>query len=189
MNQNITISVSGARESDHCGLDALQKGQELGQILAEHGCTVTCGAVTGFPLWVAKGAKQSGGTVIAFSPATNYQEHITTYRMPEPEHYFNLVVYTGFGFSGSDLLMARSSDAIIFGCGRMGTLHEFTLAFSEGKIIGVLEGDWATDELIKEILRADLSRQHETIIFDTDPNRLVEQIIKRVKNQKKIPLE
>ncbi len=182
---NITISVSGARESDHCGLDALQKGQKLGQVLAEYGCTVTCGAVTGFPLWVAKGARQNGGSVIAFSPAVNYAEHINVYRMPKPEHYFNLVVYTGFGFSGSDLLMTRSSDAVVFGCGRMGTIHEFTVAFAEGKIIGVLEGDWDTDDLIKEILRADVSRPHDTIVFDTDPRRLIEQVIKKVKESKK----
>jgi hypothetical protein len=50
MNNNIIISVSGARESDHCGLDALQMGRMLGEILAKHKCTVTCGAVTGFPL-------------------------------------------------------------------------------------------------------------------------------------------
>lgn len=184
MNKDIIISVSGARESDHCGLDALQMGQQLGQVLAKHGCTVTCGAVTGFPLWVAKGAKQSGANVIAFSPAANHDEHVGVYRMPEPSEFFNLVVYTGFGFSGSDLLMTRSSDAVIFGCGRVGTIHEFTLAFAEGKIIGVLEGPWATDELIKDILKADVTRQHETIVFDADPNRLVEQVIKKVKDKK-----
>jgi hypothetical protein len=73
---------------------------------------------------------------------------------------------------------------VIFGCGRVGTVHEFTLAFAEGKIIGVLEGDWASDELIKDILRADIARQHDTIVFDKDPNRLVEQVIKKVKDQK-----
>ncbi len=184
MNKNIIISVSGARESDHCGLDALRIGEELGASLAQHQCTITCGAVTGFPLWVAKGAKKSGGSVIAFSPAANYQEHVGTYRMPEPDEYFELVVYTGFGFSGSDLLMTRSSDAVIFGCGRMGTVHEFSLAFAENKIIGVLEGNWGTDELIKEILKADIARQHDTIVFDTDPNRLVEQIMKKVIEQR-----
>ena len=185
--KGIIISVSGARESDHCGLDALHKGGELGEVLAKHKCTVTCGAVTGFPLWVAKGAKQADAKVIAFSPAVNYDEHVNIYRMPEPSQFFDLVVYTGFGFSGSDLLMTRSSDAVIFGCGRVGTIHEFTLAFAEGKIIGVLEGPWATDELIKDILKADMTRQHDTIVFDTDPNRLVEQVIKKVKdrNEKK----
>ncbi len=182
--KEIIISVSGARESDHCGLDALQKGSELGQVLADHHCTVTCGAVTGFPLWVAKGAKQSGANVIAFSPAVNHAEHVNVYRMPEPSEFFNLVVYTGFGFSGSDLLMTRSSDAVIFGCGRVGTIHEFTLAFAEDKIIGVLEGPWTTDELIKDILKADITRQHDTIVFDADPNRLVEQVIKKVKERK-----
>jgi low affinity Fe/Cu permease len=48
----------------------------------------------------------------------------------------------------------------------------------------VLEGDWGTDELIKEILRADVTRPHDTIVFDSDPNRLVEQIIKKVKDMK-----
>ena len=153
--------------------------------IAEHGCTATCGAVTGFPLWVAKGVKKSGGTVIAFSPATNKDEHTETYRMPDPASHFDIVVYTGFGFSGSDLLMTRSSDAVIFGCGRIGTIHEFTLAFAERKIIGILEGPWETDELLKEILRSDISRPHDTIIFDADPHRLVEQVIKRVKEQQK----
>jgi hypothetical protein len=69
----------------------------------------------------------------------------------------------------------------------MGTVHEFTLAFAEGKVIGVLEGDWGTDDLIKEILRADITRQHETIIFDKDPHRLAERVIKQVKERKKQP--
>jgi uncharacterized protein (TIGR00725 family) len=183
-HNNIIISVSGARESDHCGLDALRMGEKLGEELALHNCTVTCGAVTGFPLWVAKGAKNAGANVIAFSPAVNHQEHMDVYRMPEPSEFFNLVVYTGFGFSGSDLLMTRSSDAVIFGCGRIGTIHEFTLAFAEDKIIGILEGAWATDELIREILKANMTRQHETIVFDADPKRLVEQVIKKVKDKK-----
>lgn len=184
MNQHITIAVSGARESDHCGLDALRIGQEIGESIAHHGCTLTCGAVTGFPLWVAKGAGRSDGSVIAFSPATNYQEHREVYQLPDPGEYFDLVVYTGFGFSGSDLLMTRSSDAVIFGCGRTGTIHEFSLAFAEGKIIGVLEGDWRTDDLIKEILSADVSRSHDTIVFDTDPRRLVDQVVKKIKERK-----
>lgn len=184
MNKNIVISVSGARESDHCGLEALQLGQKIGEALARHECTVTCGAVTGFPLWVAKGVKRSHGHIVAFSPAVNHQEHIDVYRLPEPGDYFDLVVYTGFGFSGSDLLMTRSSDAVIFGCGRTGTLHDFSLAFAEGKIIGVLEGDWDTDELIREILKADVTRPHDSIVFDSDPSRLVDQIVKKVKESK-----
>ena len=183
---NITISVSGARESDACGLEALQQGQKIGEALAFHQCTVTCGAVTGFPLWVAKGVKRKDGVVIAFSPAANYDEHRRVYQLPEPGIYFNLVVYTGFGFAGSDLLMTRSSDGVIFGCGRTGTVHEFTLAVTEGKVIGVLEGDWRTDDLIKDILKADITRTHDTIIFDTDPQRLVDRVVKKVKEIKKI---
>ena len=36
--------------------------------------------------------------------------------------------------------MTRTSDAIFLGCGRIGTIHEFTIAFEDNKPIGILEG-------------------------------------------------
>ncbi len=37
-------------------------------------------------------------------------------------------------FSGRDLLFVRSCDALLIGCGRIGTIHEFTIAFEDGKL-------------------------------------------------------
>jgi hypothetical protein len=174
----IKICVSGARDTSICGSDALQIASKLGQIIAESGSILTTGAVQGFPLWAAKSAKQFGGTTIGFSPAANAQEHVNIFKLSSD--YQDMIVYTGFGVSGCDLLLTRASDAIIFGCGRVGTVHEFVGAFQEGKILGVLEGDWNTDELLKEIIALDVSRNHDLIIFDTDPHRLVDRIIKKV---------
>jgi adenosine/AMP kinase len=91
----------------------------------------------------------------------------------------DFVMYTGFGYPMRDILLVRSSEAVIFGCGRIGTIHEFTIAFEDGKPIGVLEGCWQTDEVIKQIIEKG-NRPHEQVIFDNDPDRLVKRIIKMI---------
>ncbi len=181
-NKKFKICVSGARETSSCGFDSLEIAEKLGQEIAQHDCVLTVGAVTGFPLWVAKGAKEEGGMTIGFSPAANESEHQSVYRLGTS--HLDMVVYTGFGLAGCDLLLLRSSDAVIFGCGRIGSIHEFTVAFQEKKPIGILQGSWDTDELLRDILARDIERDHDTIVFDTDPRRLLEQVIHLVKKQR-----
>ena len=177
----VAFCVSGAHETSHCSYDSLSIGEKLGQSLAHHGCVTLLGPLRGFPLWVARGAREAGGVCIGFSPAANEKEHETTYRL-SGDHVQSMV-YTGFGLAGADLIMARSSDAIIFGCGRINTIHEFTVALQEGKPIGILEGEWDTDDLLRDILKLEIDRAHETILFDHDPNRLVERLIKVIKEK------
>jgi uncharacterized protein (TIGR00725 family) len=178
----IKICISGARETSHCGIDALDMAEKLGHELAEHKCVVTTSAVAGFPMWAARGAKSAGGMTVGFSPASNLVEHADVYRLPTDN--LDMIVYTGFGYAGSDLLLMRSSDAIVFGCGRIGTIHEFTVAFQDRKPIGILEGDWDTVELLKDIMSRDVERTHDNIVFDKDPRRLVEQLIAVVKRER-----
>jgi uncharacterized protein (TIGR00725 family) len=178
----IKICVSGARETSHCGLDALDMAEKIGGEIANHHCVLTGSAVAGFPMWAARGAKKAGGMTVGFSPASNLKEHAEVYRLPTDN--LDMLVYTGFGYAGSDLLLMRSSDAIVFGCGRIGTIHEFTVAFQERKPIGILEGAWDTAELLKDIMARDIERPHDNIVFDKDPNRLIEQLIKLVKRER-----
>ncbi len=91
-----------------------------------------------------------------------------------------MIVYTGFGTSGAGVLALRSSDAVIFGCGGMTTLFELSTAIQENLPIGILEGDWETDEVIESFIQK-YHPQYEPIIRDTDPNRLLDQILKKVK--------
>jgi len=134
-----------------------------------------------FPLWAAIGAKEKGATSIGISPAANEREHLEVYRLPVD--YMDLIIYTGFGYSGRDLILTRSCDAVLFGCGRIGTIHEFTVAFEDKKPIGVLEGPWETDETIKMIIEKG-HRIHDKIVFDTNPKTLIEKVINLVKENK-----
>src|SRR3989344_8923908 len=121
-HNQVKLCVSGAAETGHCGLNAFDKGKALGKEIANHGAILVTGATTGFPLWAAIGGKEAGGLSVGFSPATSEREHIEGYNLPVD--YLDMIVYTGFGFPGRDLILTRSSDAILFGCGRIGTIHE-----------------------------------------------------------------
>ncbi len=178
----IKIGVSGAAETGHCGLHALEKAKALGSEVVKHGAVLVTGATTGFPLWAAMGAKESDGISIGLSPAQNERDHIETWRLPVD--YMDLIIYTGFGFPGRDLLFTRSCDAIILGCGRIGTIHEFTIAFEDKKPIGILKGPWDMADEIKEIIDKSGRVGEDLVIFDDDPKRLVESLIAAIEKNK-----
>lgn len=168
------IAISGSADTSMCAPDALEKTEELGRLIAEHGMVLVTGATTGAPYWAAKGAKQAGGFVIGISPASSKLHHIKTYHLPVDYH--DLIIYTGFGYSGRNLLFTRTADAIITTCGRIGTLNEFTDAFEDQKPQGVLTGTGGTTEDIMEILK-DAHRGTGRVVFDDDPAKLVEKLI------------
>jgi len=178
----LKFGISGAAETGHCGIDAYDKGLELGREIARQGAVLVNGATTGFPLWGAMGAKEAGGFTVGFSPANTEKEHIEAYNLPV--EYMDMIVYTGFGFPGRDLIFTRSCDAVFFGCGRIGTIHEFTIAFEDQKPMGILEADWEIDEVIKNILEKG-HRPNDLILFDSDPKALVERVKELVEKDKK----
>lgn len=177
----IKIAVSGAADTAHCGEEALDKAKEVGRAIARNDAVLVSGATTGFPLWASIGMKEVGGISVGLSPAASEREHVEAYRLPID--YMDLIIYTGFGYAGRDLLLTRSADAIIIGCGRVGTIHEFTVAFEDSKPIGILEGGWTTDDTIKDII-ARSNRTREKVIFESDPKVLVEKLIALVKKEK-----
>lgn len=177
----LKLCVSGAAETGHCGPDALDKAKELGVQIVKQGAVLVTGATTGFPLWSAMGAKEAGGFSIGLSPAETERQHSEVYGLPLD--YLDLIVYTGFGYSGRNLLLTRASDAVFVGCGRIGTINEFTIAFEDKKPIGVLEGTWPTDEVIKFMLEK-AQRPNDRVVFDSDPKALVERVIELVKEEK-----
>ncbi|MEK7566862.1 MAG: hypothetical protein AAB527_01890 [Patescibacteria group bacterium] len=179
------IAVSGAAETGHCAPDALEKAKELGREIVRHKGVLVNGATTGFPYWAAIGAKEEGGFTIGLSPAATEKEHIEKYNLPVD--YMDMIIYTGFDYSGRNLLLTRSADAVIVGCGRMGTLNEFTIAFEDDKPIGVLTGTGGTADLIEEIVEKS-HRPNEKIIYDPDPKKLVEKVIELIRKEKVIEI-
>ena len=180
-HNQIKICVSGAAETGHCGIGALDLAKELGREIARQGAVLVTGATTGFPFWAAMGAKEAGGISIGISPAANEREHVETYKLPLD--YMDLIIYTGFGYPGRDLLLTRSSDAVVLGCGRIGTIHEFTVSFEDKKPIGIFEGPWEMSAELEEII-AKGHRDNPKIIHDLDPKKVVEGVIALVKKDK-----
>ncbi len=169
------IGVSGAADVAFLGPEALEIAKELGREIARQDVVMLSGATTGFPYWAAVGCKEEHGISIGFSPAEGPREHQEVYRLPVD--YMDLIIYTGFGYNGRDLLFTRSTDAVVIGPGRIGTIHEFTIAYEDGKPIGILEGEgkWQTDEVIKNILEKS-HRINPKIVFDKDPKALIAKL-------------
>ncbi|MDQ5957132.1 MAG: hypothetical protein QG614_107 [Patescibacteria group bacterium] len=188
MKDRITISISGAAEVAHCGPSVVQKAIELGRECARLGAQLATGATSGFPAYAAKGYKEVSGAPlsIGLSPASTKKEHLEIYLLPI-EH-MDVVVYTGFGFPGRDLMLVRSSDAVIIGCGRIGTIHEFTVAWESEIPIGILQGEWPTDEVIENIIK-NSNRTNPLVVFDSDPVSLVNKIYKMVQDRKEKVLD
>ena len=178
----IKICVSGSADLGYLPPRVHDLAKEIGRQIALNKAAVTTGATTGFPFWAAMGAKEAGGMSIGLSPAVSEKEHVQGYKLPID--FMDLIIYTGFGYPGRDLFLTRASDAVIMGPGRVGTFHEFTISFEDGKPIGVLESDdWETDDIIKTIL-AKSHRDASNVIFDKDPKRLVERVMEMVKKNK-----
>jgi len=176
------ICVCGAAETGHCQKDVLDKAKELGrEIIRQNGILIT-GATSGIPYWAAIGAKEEGGVVIGLSPAASEVSHLKTYHLPTDYH--DVIIYTGFEYAGRNLLLTRSSDAVIIVCGRMGTLNEFTIAFEDQKVIGVLINTGGTADMIKPIVK-NSHRGPGKIVYDPSPRRLVSKIIKLIEKERK----
>ena len=176
--QRLTISVSGAAEIAHCGPSVIPLAKELGREIARQGAQIVTGATSGFPMYAAEGAKEAGGFSFGLSPAASKKEHTEVYRLPLKA--LDAVVYTGFGFPGRDLMLIRSSDAVVIGCGRIGTIHEFTVAWEANMPLGVLEGEWQTDDVIKNIMQ-NSNRDNPNVIFEKDPKVMIEKLIAMVR--------
>jgi len=79
--------------------------------------------------------------------------------------------------------LVRSSDAIVIGCGRIGTFNEFAVAFEDHRPIGILEGSWNTDEILRDMI-ASAHRPNPRIIFDADPKAIVERLVEMVQKER-----
>jgi hypothetical protein len=169
------ICVSGAAAGDTVTASH-QLAFDLGKAIAEAGHTLLTGATVGLPHYAALGAKKAGGLSIGYSPAASHREHIKSYRLPTKE--FDYINYTGMSYVGRDAHLVRSSDAVITVGGRMGSLHEFSTATESRKVCGVLLGSGGLADFIPTLVERIPTPGAAQIIYDTDPKRLIKQVIK-----------
>jgi len=183
MSGHYKICISGGAEGENAQ-KAYSLARQVGKRVAKEGHVLVTGATKGVPFEAAKAAKKAGGSVIGFSPAGSEREHKKKYRLPASPKIFDHIIYAEFGYTGRNLLMVRSADATIVIDGRIGTLNEFTSAYEENKIVGVLEGSGGTADLIRQIL-AVAKKGKRKVIFDSNPMGLVEKIIEKIKEEKR----
>jgi uncharacterized protein (TIGR00725 family) len=181
------ICVSGAARGDSVDL-AKHLSAEVAREIIRRGHVVLTGATKGLPYYAAKAAKQAdpdGISSIGFSPAASRLSHVKKYQLPIDS--FDTILYTGFEYTGRNLLLIRSSDAVIMIGGRIGTLNELTIAIEERKPIGVLLGSGGMTEEVEHVLKA-AKRARTGIIFGHDPDELVDQVIDLIEDKnRKLP--
>jgi uncharacterized protein (TIGR00725 family) len=181
------ICVSGAARGPSVALAADLAGRVAHEIV-RRGHVVTSGATRGLPYYAAKAAKEASGAHIAsigFSPAASRLAHIKKYRLPVDA--FDTILYTGFEYTGRNLLLIRSADAVVMIGGRIGTLNELTIAIEERKPVGILLGSGGMTVEVEAVLKA-AKRARNGIIFGHDPAQLVDDLIDLIETKnRKLP--
>jgi uncharacterized protein (TIGR00725 family) len=148
---------------------------ELGCAIADNDCITITGACPGYPLEAAKGANSNGGFVIGISPALSEREHIERYNSPIAYH--DVLIFTGSGLMGREVVNIRSSDIVIIMGGHSGTLGEFSIAYDEGNLIGVLLGSGGIASEIKHIVKIIKKKTGALVMYESNPRVLVENLI------------
>lgn len=148
---------------------------ELGCAIADKGCITITGACPGFPLEAAKGAHSKGGLVIGISPALSEREHIEKYHSPIAFH--DVLIFTGSGLMGREVVNIRSSDIVIIMGGHSGTLGEFAIAYDEGNLIGILPNTGGIAAEMIHIVEVIKKKTGAQIMYETNPHVLIENLI------------
>ncbi|MHB8772786.1 MAG: SLOG cluster 4 domain-containing protein [Syntrophales bacterium] len=149
----------------------------LGRAIAEQGCCLLTGACPGLPHETVLGAKEAHGHIVGISPAVDLKEHVERFRSPYRE--YDVLIFTGMGLMGREIINIHSSDVVIIVGGRSGTLGEFAIAYESGKLIGVFKNTGGISATIQQLEEKLSKKTGAKIIYGSDPVRLVDVLLKR----------
>jgi uncharacterized protein (TIGR00725 family) len=171
----LTVGVMGGAGRDIPD-DYLLKAEQLGEAIGEQGCVLITGACPGLPFAAARGAKRKGATVVGISPGLSLYEHAYKYESPTAHH--DILIFTGSGLMGREVVNIRSSDIVAFIGGSSGTLGELAIAYDEGKLIGVLTGTGGISDLVSGILAVCQKQTGARVVYDDQPRHLVTELLR-----------
>lgn len=170
----IKIGVMGSADDTLPGGVAAavrEKAEALGGVIAGRGLVLLTGATTGLPYIVGRAAREGGALHVGVSPAGSAREHVATYGLPVDA--CDLIIYTGFGLKGRNVVLVRSCDIVLFIGGSMGALNEFTIAHDEGRIAGCLKGTGGVADEARRLLQVFPKQTGAQVFHDDDPARLL----------------
>lgn len=119
-NKRIYVGVIGAGD---CSEEIATLAFEIGKKIAEANAVLVCGGLDGVMAAAAEGAKSAGGVTIGILPGTDRED---------ANRFIDHAIPTGMG-EARNLLVVRSSDAVIALPGGSGTLSELAFALKFGK--------------------------------------------------------
>jgi uncharacterized protein (TIGR00725 family) len=169
------ICVSGAAKGVSVE-EGKALAEQLGEAIAKAGHALMTGATIGLPNYAAEAYKKAGGLMsVGISPASSKIEHVMKYRLPIMA--YDTILYSGLHYVGRDSLLITSSDAVVSLGGRLGTLHEFTIAMETDTPIGFLDGAGGiSDEIQKLIDLAKPLRPGATVLFSDSASTLLKNL-------------
>jgi len=172
----IRIGVMGSAGGDADSSVGALCGR-LGRAIATRGCCLLTGACPGLPHEVVLAAKHAGGHVVGISPGRSLKEHVEVYESPYRE--YDVLVFTGLGLMGRELVNIHSSDIVIVVGGRSGTLGEFAIAYEEGKLVGVLTGTGGITDTLPALEASLNKKTGSEVFYDVEPEMLVDRLLER----------
>ncbi len=128
------IGVIGAH---FCNEELFKKAFKVGKLIATNNFILICGGLSGVMEASCKGAKDAGGTTVGILPGDS---------ICDANKYIDIPIATGMGHA-RNVIIARSSDALIAVGGGYGTLSEIALSIKMGKKVLTLDS-WKIDGVI-----------------------------------------
>ncbi|MDQ7785521.1 MAG: hypothetical protein RDU20_21745 [Desulfomonilaceae bacterium] len=176
------IAVLGSA-SDSEYSESGEKAQRIGRAVAAYRGVLLTGGCPGLPHAAAMGASAAGGLTVAVSPAMDRTGHVTEYLYPQDS---DVIMYTGMGRKGRNVILVRSADAGIFVSGGMGTLNEFTIAVDElgpDCAIGVLAGSGGLSDEFPDLVARVGKPTRALLIVDGNPETLVQKLFAHLRRR------
>ena len=97
--------------------------ERVGRAIAEAGAVLLCGGLGGVMEAASRGAARAGGTVVGLLPG---------FEARDANRWVGIPIVTGMD-QARNVILVRSSDAVIAVGGRYGTLSEIALALKLGR--------------------------------------------------------
>ncbi len=179
---NIAVGVMGsAGDGSPAGAkEALvEKAGAMAKAIAARDVVLLTGATTGIVYIVGKTAHDAGNFHVGISPASDRREHVEKYELPVDA--CDLIVYTGFGLKGRNVVLVRSCEIVLFIAGAMGSLNEFTIAHDEGKVIGCLTGTGGVADEVDYLIKNFSKDTGARVLQNNDPIKLLDACFSTLK--------
>jgi uncharacterized protein (TIGR00725 family) len=171
MKIGVMGSASGPQIEDPL---ARKKATELGAEIGKRNYILINGACPGLPHDAMLAAKAKGGFTLGISPAFSEYQHVNEYLSPLGH---DMLIYTGMGFMERDIINIRSADAVVIIGGGIGTLNEFTIAYDEGRPVGILTNSGGISNSIKYIVEDLCQRKMPpNLVMDDDVAKLIDKL-------------